>query len=275
MKNNIIAILICIMAFILVKLCMGDFTIESDTYGYYKDGKLNERGLISIVRDTKRRLPIYTEDTVVFDINYTYSKDPYKSVINYFHNVNKDKVADFKNRADLVASNIAFKQCGQQEILDILDKMDGFTISFYDQKTFLYAIEINKEVCEKVLSDQGKEVQKPKTKTKEEINKIITSHVKVLNKNLPIAMDFGSLVEATANDQNIIAHIFEVNKEQVERFNKNKKDIKARIQAAYCQNAQMKDILELIPFLIVQYQSEGSVIEQLKVEKELCKNLKK
>ena len=36
MKNNIIAILICVLTYIIVKMCMGDFTFESDTYGYYK-----------------------------------------------------------------------------------------------------------------------------------------------------------------------------------------------------------------------------------------------
>ena len=91
---------------------MGDFTFESDTYGYYKDGKLNERGLISIVRDIKRKLPVYTEDTVVFSVNYSYQpKDNPKSVINYFHMVNKDKVEYYKKNSSIVASNFAIKQC--------------------------------------------------------------------------------------------------------------------------------------------------------------------
>lgn len=267
MKNNIIAVLICVLTYVIVKMVMGDFTIESNTYGYYKNGKLNERGLISIVRDVKRKLPIYTEDTVVFDVNYTYqpAEDP-KAVINYFHNVNKDKVDYYVKNSNVVAGNLILVQCRQQEIFEMLDKLDHFTVSFYDEKNFLYAVEISKIVCEKVLNVESK----TETTSQVVVHKMAEDHVKTLNKNLPIEMNFGSLVTAKVDEQNVITHVFEIKHGKLDDFEKNKKEIKRKIKMAYCSNSKMKEVLQYIPMLLVQYQDGQNVVDSIKIEHSDC-----
>lgn len=268
MKNNIIAILICLVTYVIVKMFMGDFKFESDTYGYYKDGKLNERGLISIVTDAKRNLPIKTADTTVFDINYIYkSENDPKPIINYFHQVDKDKVTFYRENSSAVASNLATSQCDQKEILEMLEKLDRITISFYDQKDFLYAVEISEEICKKI-SPQKVSVD---PKAEEKAKKAITQHVTILKKNLPIKMELGALIDVLLEPDNSVTYIFTVGDEQTKAYNSRKSELNKKIVSAYCNNSKMRELLSYVPYLEVEFRNGEIVVAKIKVEETNCK----
>jgi len=83
-------------------------------------------------------------------------------------------------------------------------------------------------------------------------------------------MNFGSLVTAKVDEQNVITHVFEIKHGKLDDFEKNKKEIKRKIKMAYCSNSKMKELLQYIPMLLVQYQDGQNVVDSIKIEHSDC-----
>ncbi len=295
MKSLIITFLTCIFAYLLVVLCLGGFSVDSDTYGYYKNGRLNERGLISIVNRVKRMIPMKTPDTTVVGINYNYVDDTVPhGQINYYHVVDNDKLEYYKNNSQTVVNHMATTQCSNADIVDMLTKLDKITISFYDADKFLYGLEISSDTCEedskkvqhnepektKESSDDSKvEDDKPKQNNEEKDSTVkvssnnlsVKKHVLAMNKVLPFKTSFGELQAVEAEGENSIIHSFNVNNENIDRFKKNVKSYLEKMVQSYCKNTELSGLMDKIDHITLNFEYQHEQFESVQVSKETCR----
>lgn len=148
MGKTIVTVLILAMIYVLARMFTSGITVESDVYGYYKDGKLNRRGIVSLVQDIKRRIPIKTTDTTVVGVTYNYEDtSPPRGQINYYHRIDPDKVDFYLSHRQQVVNHMATVQCANSEVVAMLEKLERITISFYRGSEFLFGMEVSAELC--------------------------------------------------------------------------------------------------------------------------------
>lgn len=292
MKSLIVTFLTCVFAYLLYILCTGGFKVDSDTYGYYKNGKLNERGIISIVDRVKRMIPLKTPDTTVVGINYNYedANIPHGQ-INYYHVVDKDKLDYYKKNSQDIVNRMATAQCSNKDIVDMLEQLDKITISFYDEETFLYGLEISAETCtgsnSKVNHDEPKSKKEEKqTKKDNETeskakdlsnsqnvstkNIAVQTHVVAMNKILPFKINFGELAAVEVEDENSIRHHYKINKESIGLFRKNMKNISSKVVQSYCKNTELSGLMKKIDHISLSFEYEKETLLVVQVSKNTC-----
>ncbi len=148
MARTVVIILICGLLYVLLRMFTSNISVDSDVYGYYKDGRLNERGIISLVQQIKRLIPIKTLDTTVVGVTYNYEDGkPPKGQINYYHRIDDDKVEFYLSHRQEVVNHMAQTQCDNQEVVDMLKQLEKITISFYRNDQFLFGMEVSESLC--------------------------------------------------------------------------------------------------------------------------------
>lgn len=267
MKNSIVAIIVCILAYLFIKLCLGDISIESDTYGYEKNGKLNKRGLISIVTDTKRLLPRKTEQTTVVNIDYSYEpeNDP-KPILNYYHVVDQNEVDFYKTHQQEVAARFILSQCENKDIVEMTKKLEKYTVSFYDGNDFIFRIDIDAKVCEEVVN--------PKNENQNKTDKNLSNIINLMNSHMPIKTTYGYLKNVELSNSNEVIFQFFVYDSGKAFFLKNIEEIKKTTIKSYCSNKDISKILAQTNLIRINYFDEQkNFLNNLELTYALCKKM--
>ncbi|MGN1356508.1 MAG: hypothetical protein ACI4VX_02320 [Succinivibrionaceae bacterium] len=296
MKSLIITFLTCILAYFLVVLCTGGFKVDSDTYGYYKNGRLNERGIISIVDRVRRMIPMKTPDTTVVGINYNYRDDTVPhGQINYYHVVDKDKLDYYRRNSQEVVNRVATAQCSNSDIVEMLGKLDKITISFYDGDVFLYGMEVSSETCgsgSKITNTEpsnardgqgitsadksdgnNKDAGDGDTGSDLQGNPSVKKHVLAMNKILPFQNSFGELYAVEEDNVDGIRHRFRIKEESVDKFKKDMKNISGKVVQSYCKNTKMSGLLQKIHHISLDFEYQNENLLSLQISRDTCNAL--
>ncbi len=267
MGRSVVWILICAVLYILIRMFTSGITIESDVYGYYKDGRLNQRGIISLVQQIKRLIPIKTEDTTVVGVTYNYEDgNPPKGQINYYHRIDDEKVEFYLSHRQYVVNHMASVQCANSEVVDMLGKLEKITISFYQKDQFLFGMELSQALC---ASGEGAgESGEPENSIDPDVpadnssvtentegadhgnndvknvnassDPVVQKHISMLSKNLPIKTSFGRLAAVEAEDEHSVRYIFDVDDGSVAAMEGKR----GQIVRSYCTNAHLKNVID-------------------------------
>ncbi|MBQ8708686.1 MAG: hypothetical protein IJ523_11420 [Succinivibrionaceae bacterium] len=166
MGKAIVTALILALIYVLARMFTSGITVDSEVYGYYKDGRLNERGIISLVQQVKRLIPIKTQDTTVVGITYNYEDgSPPKGQLNYYHRIDDDKVDFYLAHRQEVVNHMAYAQCANHEVVEMLEKLEKITVSFYRHDRFLFGLEVSAAMCRGDVRTQAREIGEVKDAT--------------------------------------------------------------------------------------------------------------
>ncbi len=272
MFQKLIPIAICVLAYVVVKLATGGFTIESDKYGYYKDGKLNERGIISIVARVRRLVPFKSAETTLVGITYNYEDgEPPVGSINYYHMVNKDLVEHYSKDSAQVADRFARSQCGNQEIKDMLQKLDHITVSFYDDQRFMYGIKIDSALCDDI--EAGKTGEKSLASHPVDASQAkaaAAKHAAAISAGLPLDIKVGILAAVKADDSGNVTHIVEIPKDREKAFLADKNALSDKLVKAYCSNKNIVGLLGNIASFRISFRVDGKEILSSPIQASAC-----
>ena len=283
MGRKVVVILICALLYVLFRMFFSGVTIDSDVYGYYKDGKLNRRGIISLVQQVKRLIPIKTTDTTVVGVTYNYTDgNPPKGQINYYHRIDEDKVDFYVKHRQEVVNHMASVQCSNPEVAEMLKQLDKITISFYQKDQFLFGMEVSDELCSS--GSGAKDSDEPKGSVDPDVpesddpssvqdvdpvcggdgrggqngpaaaDPVVTNHISLLSKNLPIKTSFGQLAAVEADGEKCVRHIFDVDGSAAGSIDL-KRDL---IIKSYCTNAHLKELLDRTARVNLVFRKDGN-----------------